>query len=62
MLQVLGREQQRATELLGTLPIVLHQVVRHPLRGFRSDAGQHAQRFDKGGQGGRLFHAVPVEV
>jgi len=54
---MLGREQQRVTQLLRALAVVLHQVIRHALRGFRPDTGQRAQRFDERRQGGRLFHA-----
>ena len=44
---VLVRHQEGVTQVLGAVTIVLHQVIRHALRGFGPDTGEHAQRFDE---------------
>ena len=40
----------------GAVAILLQQMERHALRGFRPDAGQAAQRFDQANQGRRIDH------
>jgi hypothetical protein len=51
--------RERTAERGGAVPVVLHQVVSHALRGFRPDAGKTPQRFGEEFQAGERFHCEP---